>query len=250
MLSGPSARWCGRCSVLRSVSLGILKCVLCATPVVSLLGQFSCTSFVFYRLCSPSHTIWTSVWNTFILVLLCTLIQKQYPSGLLHFVREEVLLVTVLFFWGCSHGVWWATHASPGLWGHLLSAQTATWWRLWRVFAMDSTTFLPALSFRSVISDHVNPTGFPFQESFLVFEDNLLNSLLPGSSQQRGCSGRLQARQQCYNKMEGTVSSSGVKSYFILIECTVGEALECPESDLYFNISREFMPPPPVVCCK
>lgn len=114
---------------------------------------------------------------------------------------------------------------------------------------MDSTTFLPALSFRSVISDHVNPTGFPFQESFLVFEDNL-NSLLPGSSQQRGCSGRLQARQQCCNKMEGTVSSSGVKSYFILIECTVGEALECPESDLYFNISREFMPPPPVVCCK
>lgn len=58
MLSGPSARWCGRCSVLQSVSLGILKCVLCATPVVSLLGQFSCTSFVFYRLCSPSHTIW------------------------------------------------------------------------------------------------------------------------------------------------------------------------------------------------
>lgn len=39
-----------------------------------------------------------------------------------------------------------------------------------------------------------NPTAFPFQESFLVFGDYLLNSLLPESSQQKDFSCRLKAR--------------------------------------------------------
>lgn len=39
-----------------------------------------------------------------------------------------------------------------------------------------------------------NPNAFPFRESFLVFGDYLLNSLLPESSQQRDFSCRLKAR--------------------------------------------------------